>query len=74
MPGAPHGAADSREVAYVASRDARPRRALRITLAIVVALLAVLLGILSATLHSRYAPRRVQSNRSRCGGGVFCVC
>ena len=41
------------EAAYVAFRDARPRRVLRVTLAIVVALLALLLGLLSATLHSR---------------------
>jgi hypothetical protein len=40
------------EGAYIAFRDARPRRALRITLAIVVALLAALLGLLTATLHT----------------------
>ena len=41
------------EAAYIAFRDVRPRMALRVTLAIVLALLAALVGLLSATVGRR---------------------
>ena len=40
------------EVAYIAFRDARPRRAIRVVLALVLALLALLLGVFSARIHT----------------------
>jgi len=39
------------EATYIKFRDARPRQALRVVLALVLALLALLLGVLSAGIH-----------------------